>query len=363
MISALPEFLSDPDRREALIVRPLRLLSIILLALLARAILNRAIRRLVRSTASEVPVVLRPLRNRPAVNGLLESAGLVSERRRQRAETIGSILRSAGSIIIALLALMLILEEFEFRLGPFIAGAGIVGVALGFGAQNVVKDFLSGIFILLEDQYGVGDVVDLGEANGVVEGVGLRTTRLRDVNGTVWYVRNGEILRVGNRSQGYGQVVLDVPLPYSADVERASRIIEAVADGLVEDEDWADAVLEDPQLLGIEQLTEDGVVLRLTVKTRPPDQWRVARELRRRLKQRLDADRIRADAEPHEVHIGGAGPPAPPGSPAAPGPPIPPGPPTAPGSAAAEAQPGQAAPPGAGRPPGGDPRQPREPRD
>ena len=289
--SALPKFIED--NRDSIIVHPLRVLSIILLALFARIVLNRSIHHLVNSAAqTEVPLVLRPLRGRPGLHGLLERAGLRSDRRRQRAETIGSILRSIGSVIIALLAVMLILEEYRYQLGPIIAGAGIVGVAIGFGSQNIVKDFLSGIFMILEDQYGVGDVVDLGEASGVVEGVGLRTTRLRDVTGTVWYVRNGEIMRVGNRSQGYAQIVLDMPFPYECDVDQASETIKAVADQLVNDDDWMDAVLEEAEVLGIERIGDDGVVLRLTMKTRPPDQWRVARELRRRLKDRLDAERI-----------------------------------------------------------------------
>ena len=297
--SALPKFIEH--NRDALIVHPVRVLSIVLLALLARVVLNRSIQHLVKSaTQNDVPLVLRPLRERPGLHGLLESAGLRSDRRRQRAETIGSILRSTGSVVIALFALMLILEEYHYQLGPIIAGAGVVGIAIGFGAQNVVKDFLSGIFMILEDQYGVGDVVDLGEAAGVVEGVGLRTTRLRDVNGAVWYVRNGEILRVGNRSQGIAQVVLDVPFPYECDLDQASETIKAVADQLVDDDAWADAILDEAEVLGIERIGEDGVVLRLTVKTRPADQWRVARELRRRLKDRLDAEQIRlAFAEGH----------------------------------------------------------------
>ena len=133
-------------------------------------------------------------------------------------------------------------------------------------------------------------MVDLGEASGTVEAVGLRVTRLQDVNGTVWYVRNGEVLRVGNRTQGFAQVVIDLPVPYDADLGAVGATMKAAADELAADEDWADAVLEEPQLLGVEQIGEDRAVLRLTVKVRPADQWRVARELRRRIAERLDAD-------------------------------------------------------------------------
>jgi moderate conductance mechanosensitive channel len=278
------------EHHEVLVVKPLRILLILVVALLVRFLVHRAISRAVRSTAdTDVPVVLRPLKERLGAD-LLEQAGLVSERRRQRAETVGSLLRSVASLVIGVLALMLVFGEVGFQLGPFIAGAGIVGIALGFGAQNLVKDFLSGIFMILEDQYGVGDVVDLGEASGTVEGVGLRVTRLRDASGTVWYVRNGEVLRVGNRSQGFAQVIIDLPVPYEADFDEVGDTMKAAADGLADDEDWSGSLLEEPQLLGVEQIGEDRVVLRLTVKVRPADQWRVARELRRRIAERLDAD-------------------------------------------------------------------------
>jgi small-conductance mechanosensitive channel len=279
------------DNRHAIIVTPIRIAVIIGLALGVRWLLFRAIDRLVRSTAdSEVPVVLRPLRERLG-NGAQD--GMVSERRRQRAQTVGSLLRSVTSLVIGVLALMLVLGEVGFQLGPFIAGAGIVGVALGFGAQNLVKDFLSGIFMILEDQYGVGDVVDLGSATGTVEGVGLRVTKLRDGNGTLWYARNGEVLRVGNHTQGFAQVTVDLPVPYGSDVDEAITAMQAAADDLVGEDDYADAVLEEPQVLGVEQIDVDKVVLRLTVKVRPAEQWRVARALRQRIADRLDENGIR----------------------------------------------------------------------
>jgi small conductance mechanosensitive channel len=190
--------------------------------------------------------------------------------------------------VIGVLALMLILGEVGFDLGPFIAGAGIIGVALGFGAQGLVKDFLSGIFMIMEDQYGVGDVVDLGAASGTVEAVGLRVTRLRDASGTLWYARNGEVLRVGNHSQGFAQVTVDLPVPYGSDVDEAGAAMQAAADELVAEEEYADAVLEEPRLLGVEQIdVEKGVVLRLTVKVKATEQWRMARALRQRIADRL----------------------------------------------------------------------------
>ena len=283
------------DNKNAIVVTPIRIVVIILLALVVRWLLHRAISRLVRSTTeTDVPVVLRPLKERLGA-AALENAGLISERRRQRAETVGSLLRSIGSLIIGVLALMLVLGEVGFKLGPFIAGAGIVGVALGFGAQNLVKDFLSGIFMILEDQYGVGDVVDLGSATGTVEAVGLRVTRVRDGNGTLWYARNGEILRVGNHSQGYAQVNVDLPVPPGTDIDAVGDIMQSVADEMVAEPQWVDAVLEEPKLLGVEKLEVDKVVLRLTVKVRPEEQWTLARALRQRIADRLDESGVRRE--------------------------------------------------------------------
>src|SRR5690348_8466322 len=192
---ALPQFWED--HKKVLIEIPIRVVAIILVALLIRAILRRMIDRAVRPVRGEVPRILRPFKEKLENSSFLESAGLLSERRAQRAATLGSVLKSAVSITIFGIAFLLILGELQINLAPFIAGTSIVGVALGFGAQNIVKDFLAGIFMLLEDQYGVGDVIDFQLASGTVEAVGLRSTRLRDVNGTVWYVRNGEVLRVG----------------------------------------------------------------------------------------------------------------------------------------------------------------------
>ncbi len=274
-----------------------RILLIIVIALIARFLAHRAIRRVTRTTTEGiVPDKLRPLTQRAAGTKLVAGSSVMFERRRQRAASIGSILRSVISIVIFTVALMLVLGELGIDLAPILASAGIVGVALGFGAQNLVKDFLSGIFMILEDQYGVGDAVDVGSAAGTVEEVGLRTTRLRDLYGTVWYVRNGEILRVGNKSQGYAQAVLDVPVPYSVDLDHAAALLGETAREVAGDEEWSAAVLDEPTVLGVEALNEDSAVLRLVVKTRTGDKDAVARELRQRIKVRFEADGIRASA-------------------------------------------------------------------
>jgi small-conductance mechanosensitive channel len=269
-----------------LITKPVKILMIIVIAFLVRLILRRLINRVTTlpKTGGKLPSMLRPLRERaPEVLG-----SAVIERRRQRAMTIGSVLKSMATFLVYGLAFILVLGELGINLGPIIASAGIIGVAIGFGAQNLVKDFLSGIFMMVEDQYGVGDVVDVGEASGTVESVGLRITTLRDVKGTVWYVRNGEVLRVGNSSQGFAVALVDVPLGYTADVERAAAVLAAAASTATESDALKDNILEPPEMLGVESVTPEGLQLRLTVKVRPGKQWAVQRALRGQLLAALE---------------------------------------------------------------------------
>ena len=162
-------------------------------------------------------------------------------------------------------------------------------MAIGFGSQSLVRDFLSGAFILVEDQFGVGDIVDVGEASGTVEAVSLRTTRLRAIDGTVWHVPNGEIRRVGNMSQHWSRALLDIEVAYDTVVEHARAVIKRVADSVWSEDD---GVLEEPELWGVEQLGANGVMLRLVVKTTPSQQWRVSRELRERIKVAFDEEGI-----------------------------------------------------------------------
>jgi len=259
---------------------------IVLLALLTRFLLHRAIHRLIEGATSSRVSNLISRRTRPQLG---ESAALpVTPRRAQRARTIGSVLRSASSFIVGAVAVVMILAEFGVALGPILASAGIVGIALGFGAQNLVRDFLSGMFMLLEDQYGVGDIVDLGSANGTVEAVGLRITTVRDGNGTVWYVRNGEILRVGNKSQGYAVAVADLLLAHNADIAQATEIAARVAAEAVADPEVAEHVIEEPEVVGIEKVGPEGVTFRVTARTAPGQQFGVQRALITALTEAFD---------------------------------------------------------------------------
>jgi len=268
-----------------ILVKPLRIMLIIALAMIARFLVHRLINRVVRHVDGNGIQALRPLRDRMPV-ALRDAAGSPSERRRARAAALGSILRSIGSVVIFSIAVMMVLGELGVNLAPILAGAGIAGLAIGFGAQNLVRDFLSGLFMLLEDQYGVGDQVEIGDVTGAVEAVGLRITTVRDDKGVLWYIRNGEIQRLGNKSQGWAKVMVDVPVGY-AGIEDATDVLNKAASTLVDDPDWGDDLIEAPQVLGVEELTTDGAVVRVSVRTPPDAQWRVGRELRRRLTEAL----------------------------------------------------------------------------
>jgi small conductance mechanosensitive channel len=274
------------------LVKPVSILVIVIVAMIARWLLHRAIDRLVRTTSDgAVPTILRPLKERLPRGGPRPatpptSTALVPERRRQRAAAIGSVLRSFATTAVFSIAALMILNELGFDLAPLLASAGIAGVALGFGAQTLVKDLIAGLFMLLEDQYGVGDIVDLGQATGSVESVGLRITTIRDARGVLWYIRNGEIIRVGNRSQGWAVVMVDITVDF-AQVDQASGVLQAAAAGMAADPEWADDMIEPPEMLGVEQITIDGAMLRTTAKTSAQAQFRLGRELRRRLTEAL----------------------------------------------------------------------------
>jgi len=276
-----------------ILVKPLRVALILLLAVVARWAVHRTINRLVRTTSDAgVPTMLRPLRER-IPTAATEPGEFVPERRRQRAEAIGSVLRSLTTAFVFGIALLMVLREFSFDLAPLLASAGIAGVALGFGAQSLVKDLLAGLFMLIEDQYGVGDTVDLGEATGVVEAVGLRVTTVRDGRGVLWYIRNGEIVRVGNKSQGWALVVVDLPIGF-APTEEATAVLRTAAASVAVDPDLSSEIVEAPEVLGVEQMTVDGAVIRTVVKTTAEGQFAVGRELRRRLAEALENSGITA---------------------------------------------------------------------
>jgi len=270
------------------VAKPLTILLIIVLALITRFLVRRAVDRVVRRIADgNSPGALLP---KGRTRSLVESASpIATVRRRQRSEAMGSVLKSIASFVIAGVAILMILSELGLDVAPILASAGIAGIALGFGAQNLVKDFLAGIFMVFEDQFGVGDVINMGDATGTVEAIGLRITRLRDVNGVVWYVRNGEIVRIGNESQGWARVVLDVGISPREDINAVRELLKRTADELRNDPDWSELVVEDPEVWGVESVGPDAVVIRVVVKTKPAERPNVTRELRERIKAAFDA--------------------------------------------------------------------------
>jgi small conductance mechanosensitive channel len=267
-------------------------IMIILIAVLIRWLLHRAIHRLTATTSrAAMPALLKPLRERADKQQEAADNTFIPERRRQRAEAIGSVLRSFVTAVVFTMAVLLVLGELGFNLGPLLASASIVGVALGFGAQSLVKDLIAGLFMLLEDQYGVGDSVDLGDAAGVVETVGLRVTTVRDMRGVLWYIRNGEIIRVGNKSQGWAMVVIDIPIGF-VNSEQAITVLREAAMTLADEPEHSTEFLEPPDVIGVEQMTVDGAVIRTIAKTTAEGQPIVQRELRRRLTEALETSGI-----------------------------------------------------------------------
>jgi small conductance mechanosensitive channel len=256
---------------------------IVVLAVLARVAARKVIDRAVQRMIDKPPT--SPLRRAPRqVEG---SRGQLRERRRQRAQAIAGVLRSAATIAITSVAVVMVLGQLAINVAPIIASAGIVGLAFGFGAQSLVSDFLAGLFMLMEDQYGVGDWVDISGTGGTVEEVGLRVTKLRDLDGAVWYVRNGQVLKLGNYSQDWARAVLEVPFGYDQDAEAGSKAMEQAAWSLWDDPEWRDKVIDSPQVWGMTALSRDEVTIRVSVNTPPTDRWDVGRELRRRIKAAL----------------------------------------------------------------------------
>jgi moderate conductance mechanosensitive channel len=281
--------------------KPLRIVLILLVAWFVTHLVGRIIRRILAT-----PPKPKNNNEKKAPFGFIDTGGVASARRAQRARTMADVLGRLANAVIWGIAILVVLGELGINLAPLIAGAGVLGIALGFGAQSLVRDFLSGFFMLVEDQFGVGDVIDVGGAvggsgggvSGTVEGVSLRTTRLRDVEGVVWHVPNGEIKRVGNKSQQWSRALLDIEVDRDTDISNAIEAIKRTAVTMWQEEGWRDAILTEPDVWGIEELGAQSMKIRLVVQTLPLEQWRVARELRARIKAALDEAGIET---PHET--------------------------------------------------------------
>ncbi|MEV5429232.1 mechanosensitive ion channel family protein [Streptomyces sp. NPDC052701] len=258
----------------------LRVLLILVIAAVLRVVVRRSITKLIDRMNRTVQAV-----DGTALGGLLVNA----ERRRQRSQAIGSVLRSVASFLIVGTAALMVLGTFQINLAPLLASAGVAGVAIGFGARNLVTDFLSGVFMILEDQYGVGDTIDSGVASGEVIEVGLRVTKLRGDNGEIWYVRNGEVKRIGNLSQGWATANVDVTVRADEDLDRVKATLDEVAEKMGKEEPWNELLWSPIEVLGLDSVLLDSMVVRVSAKTMPGKSLTVERELRWRIKRAFDA--------------------------------------------------------------------------
>ena len=271
---------------------PINVVIIIVLAFVIRLVLIFVIKRVVQQVVSGV----KKKQNVQDTQALIASP-LAAVRVVQRTRTLGTVLTNIVNVTVVVVTLILIVTTIDPNIiGSLAILTAALGAGLGFGAQNIVKDVLSGLFMVMEDQLGVGDVVDLGPATGVVEAVGIRVTQVRDVNGTLWFVRNGEILRVGNMSQGWARVIIDLAVPYDADVDAVQQRMLETAIALADDPKWRSLIIERPEIWGIESISAEAVVIRLVLKTRAGSKDDVARELRARLKTSLDEMGIKLPA-------------------------------------------------------------------
>lgn len=257
--------------------------AIILGAIVLRVLLRISSRRVVKTVVTGV--------NHAAKVERMDSI-LAEQRLTQRTKTIASVLDNFATWAITITALVMVLSELGVDVGALIAVSTILGAAIGFGAQSLVKDLLAGIFIVFEDQYGVGDWVEIGEVSGEVEKVGLRVTEIRDIHGTLWFVRNGEINEVGNASQDWAAALLDFAFAYDNDVDQVQSIILDVAAEMRASDEWNKDMTADVDIWGMQHVSGEQFIIRASVRTIPNRQWAVARELRKRCKSAFDAKGI-----------------------------------------------------------------------
>jgi len=257
------------------------------------ALINRITKRMQRM-ASEPQGTLAY----KAANAIGTAAGVSSGRTIIHVTAVAHLLKSVWTFVLILVVILTIMSTLGVPLSPLLASAGIGGVVLAFGAQSLIKDYLSGILMIVEDQYGVGDQIKVGDVTGTVEDITLRITKLRDPNGMIWYIRNGEILRVGNISQGYSTGLIDLPVAYDADVNKVTEVLSQVVDEVSNQPEMTDQLLAPPELLGVESITPTAVIMRIVIKTPPNKQYALARDIRERALAALAAAGIPGPATP-----------------------------------------------------------------
>ena len=274
-----------------LVGTPLLIITVLLVGVVARFLLHRLINRVVTTATSKRA---ERLANIPGAGRALQAVGVANVRHVQRTQTMGALLKSITTFVVGGITVLTVLSLVGIPLGPMLASASVGGVALAFGAQSLVKDFLSGVFMIVEDQYGVGDVIDTGEVVGTVENVSLRVTQLRDAGGMTWYVRNGEIVRIGNKTQGWSTAIVDLSVAYDQDVEKAITVIRDVVSVMDDDDAFKDILLEEPNVVGVESIANGAITIRVIAKTIANEQFGVQREIRERVKLAFDREGVRS---------------------------------------------------------------------
>ena len=285
-VTGVSAWWNNPDTHEMFIERPLKILLILIVAVVLNWLANKIIRRATRHGIDRSRALI-------TAEGRSEQQVRAQElRREQRLTTLSNVGRSVAAIVIWTWAVLAILDQAGVNVAPLIASAGVVGVAIGFGAQSLVKDFFSGMFILIENQFGVGDTIQVGDVVGDVEEMTLRITTLRDIDGALWYIRNGDIDQVGNHSARFSTARLQIPVSVMADPDKVSATIEATAKRAIHDEPIRDLVMGEPEMLGASEFNPTYVSFRLAVKTMPGQQWTVARYLNHRILKDLHSEDV-----------------------------------------------------------------------
>jgi small conductance mechanosensitive channel len=223
---------------------------------------------------------------------VVEDDPLIKRSREQRARTLASLLNYIAAVVISVVGLLTILTALGFKMAPILGTVGIAGLAISFGAQSLVKDVINGIFILVEGQFGIGDVIRVGETAGQVERMTLRATVLRDAEGIVHILPNGEITRVSNLTKAWSRNMLDLRVAYKEDIDRVLAVLRQLGEEIANDPAWRHLLIDKPEILGVQNFTESAVIIRMITKTLPLKQWEVGRELRRRIKKRFDEEKI-----------------------------------------------------------------------
>ena len=285
-VTGISAWWNNPETHEMFIERPIKILLILIVAVVLNWLANKIIRRATRHGIDRSRALI-------TAEGRSEQQVRAQElRREQRLTTLSNVGRSVAAIVIWTWAVLAILDQAGVNVAPLIASAGVVGVAIGFGAQSLVKDFFSGMFILIENQFGVGDTIQVGDVVGDVEEMTLRITTLRDIDGALWYIRNGDIDQVGNHSARFSTARLQIPVSVMADPDKVSATIEATAKRAIHDEPIRDLVMGEPEMLGASEFNPTYVSFRLAVKTMPGQQWTVARYLNHRILKDLHSEDV-----------------------------------------------------------------------